>query len=133
MRRLFAYGGSRGVDSMLPTLILAPCLLLILVTGCGKEARAQTSRSLHAVITPEATTSFVEVDGVRIDVDNELEFRVTLGHDGLVHRVDDRVVDVVDGQFVLGDVRYGAVRPGDSIFVGADGIEVNGVLRSGSH
>ncbi len=102
----------------------------LLGPACGRSALAKTGHTTRAVISPDEASSFVEVDGVRIDIDNVLEFATTLGPEGLVHRIEGEVLDVRGGQLVLGDERYGAVQPQDAIRIGADGIHVNDVLRA---
>ncbi|MCA9614441.1 MAG: hypothetical protein KC586_16915 [Myxococcales bacterium] len=116
------------------TSILSTALAgILLLPGCGEPGQACASQ--HVVrerIAPGETASFVDFDGVRVEIDETVDFETSIGASGMRHFVSGCELEVRAGELVLDGRRYGAVREGDRVLVRPDGITINGVLRAPS-
>ncbi|MCB9899070.1 MAG: hypothetical protein H6825_13775 [Planctomycetes bacterium] len=103
--------------------------LPLLLAACHHDAQAKTHAAAHAVISSDEAASFVERDGVRIEIDPALSFKTTPGAAGIEHRVADEALEVSQGHLRLGGRDYGTVSAGDRVVIGEHGVLVDGVRR----
>jgi len=118
----------------------SPLLFLTLAAlpaGCSREP-ADVEQVLQGIVL-EGAAAFenalpLEMDGVRLDVDETLYFELSMNNDSAVAtlealKVDGLEVGLEDGVLTVGEHRFDGLKKGDAVRLSKKGIAVNGEER----